>query len=40
MNQWADHVASVDPDSAYLRQANLGTPDEEVTHVLDTTAPS
>jgi LmbE family N-acetylglucosaminyl deacetylase len=38
MSRWADHVAGVDPDSAYLRNLDLGTPDEQVTHVLDTTA--
>jgi LmbE family N-acetylglucosaminyl deacetylase len=36
MRRWADYTASVDPDSVYLRNLDLGTPDEQVTHVLDT----
>lgn len=36
MSRWADHVATVDPDSAYLRGLELGTPDDQVTHRLDT----
>ena len=38
MAQWAEHTASVDPGSAYLRGLELGTPDEQVTHRLDTAA--
>ena len=38
MARWAEHTATVDPDSAYLRGLELGTPDELVTHRLDTTA--
>jgi LmbE family N-acetylglucosaminyl deacetylase len=38
MRRWAEHVISVDPDSVYLRTLDLGTPDEQVTHVLDTSA--
>lgn len=36
MSRWAEHRAKVDPDSAYLRGLELGTPDEQVTDVLDT----
>jgi LmbE family N-acetylglucosaminyl deacetylase len=38
MAQWAEHTASVDPGSAYLRGLELGTPDAQVTHRLDTEA--
>lgn len=38
MSRWAEHRATVDPGSAYLRGLELGTPDERVTHVLDTRA--
>jgi LmbE family N-acetylglucosaminyl deacetylase len=38
MSRWADHTATVDPGSAYLRGLELGTPDEQVTHRLDTAA--
>lgn len=38
MRRWADYTAGVDPDSVYLRNLDLGTPDEQVTHVVDTTA--
>ncbi|QIK68033.1 PIG-L family deacetylase [Nocardioides sp. HDW12B] len=36
MSRWADHTATVDPGSAYLRGLELGTPDEQVTYRLDT----
>ena len=36
--QWAEHTATIDPGSAYLRGLELGTPDEQVTHRLDTAA--
>jgi len=38
MRRWADHMATVQPDLAYLQHTDLGTPDEEVTWVLDTGA--
>jgi LmbE family N-acetylglucosaminyl deacetylase len=38
MRRWADHMATVDPELAYLRLGELGTPDEEITVVLDTSA--
>lgn len=37
MQRWAVHMAAVQPDLAYLAQADLGTPDDQVTLVLDTT---
>jgi len=36
MRRWADHMATVDPDLAYLRLGELGTPDDEVSVVVDT----
>lgn len=36
MTRWAEHMASTDPSWEHLRQAELGTPDDEVTTVLDT----
>ena len=36
MTRWAEHMASTDPSWEHLRQAELGTPDEQVTTVLDT----
>ena len=38
MSRWAEHTAAVDPGSAYLRGLEIGTPDEQVTHRLDTSA--
>ena len=38
MRRWAEHMAQVQPDLVYLREAELGTPDGEFTQVLDTTA--
>jgi LmbE family N-acetylglucosaminyl deacetylase len=35
MHRWASHMASVQPDLAHLREAELGTPDEELTLVVD-----
>jgi LmbE family N-acetylglucosaminyl deacetylase len=36
MRRWAEHMRELDPGSAYLAVAELGTPDEELTTVLDT----
>ena len=38
MQRWAAHMATVQPDLAYLTQTDLGTPDEQITVVLDTGA--
>ena len=38
MRRWAEHMASTDASWEHLRQAELGTPDEQVTTVLDTRA--
>jgi LmbE family N-acetylglucosaminyl deacetylase len=38
MDRWAAHMSTVQPDLAYLREAELGTPDEQITDTLDTTA--
>ena len=38
MRRWAEHMASTDPSWEHLRQAEIGTPDEQVTTVLDTRA--
>jgi LmbE family N-acetylglucosaminyl deacetylase len=38
MRRWADHMSRVDPGSPYLHLGELGTPDEDVSVVLDTTA--
>jgi LmbE family N-acetylglucosaminyl deacetylase len=38
MRRWADHMSRVDPGSPYLHLGELGTPDDEVSIVLDTTA--
>ena len=35
MARWADHVRAAGGDSAYLSVAELGTPDEDITTVLD-----
>jgi LmbE family N-acetylglucosaminyl deacetylase len=37
MKQWAEHMARENADSAYLALGELGTPDEQITHVVDTT---
>ena len=36
MKQWADRMAREHSDSVYLALGELGTPDEQVTHVVDT----
>jgi LmbE family N-acetylglucosaminyl deacetylase len=36
MRRWAEHVAALDPELAYLRLGELGTPDDEISVVLDT----
>lgn len=35
MRRWAEHMTTVDPASPYLHLGELGTPDEQVTTVLD-----
>ena len=35
MRRWAEHMSTVDPTSPYLHLGELGTPDEQVTTVLD-----
>jgi LmbE family N-acetylglucosaminyl deacetylase len=36
MQQWAEHMTREHSDSAYLALGELGTPEEQVTHVVDT----
>lgn len=36
MRQWAGHMSREHSDSVYLALGELGTPDEEITHVVDT----
>jgi LmbE family N-acetylglucosaminyl deacetylase len=36
MQRWAEHMSKVDPGSPYLHLGELGTPDEEISVVLDT----
>jgi LmbE family N-acetylglucosaminyl deacetylase len=36
MERWAVHMSEVQPDLAYLRGIELGTPDDAVTHTIDT----
>jgi LmbE family N-acetylglucosaminyl deacetylase len=36
MRRWAEHMSRVDPGSTYLHLGELGTPDEEISVVLDT----
>jgi LmbE family N-acetylglucosaminyl deacetylase len=38
MQRWAEHMAAIDPDLVYLKLAELGTPDEEISVVVDTSA--
>jgi LmbE family N-acetylglucosaminyl deacetylase len=38
MLRWAQHMARVRPEMTHLRHADLGTPDEQVAVVLDTSA--
>ena len=35
MRMWAEHMAAIDPDLAYLRLGELGTPDDEISVVLE-----
>ncbi len=35
MKLWAEHMAAVDPSTPYLELGELGTPDEEISVVLD-----
>jgi hypothetical protein len=37
MQQWAEHMSREHSDSAYLKLGELGTPKEQITHVVDTT---
>lgn len=37
MQQWAERLARERSDSAYLELAELGTPDDQITHVIDST---
>ena len=37
MKQWAEHMSQQHADSVYLALGELGTPDDLVTHVVDTT---
>ncbi len=36
MKQWAERMSREHSDSVYLALGELGTPDEEITHVVDT----
>jgi LmbE family N-acetylglucosaminyl deacetylase len=38
LQAWVDHQRTVNPDSAYLGIVELGTPDDELTHVFDSSA--
>lgn len=38
MRRWVEHMANARPEMAHLRYADLGTPDEQVAVVIDTTA--
>jgi LmbE family N-acetylglucosaminyl deacetylase len=38
MQRWAEYMSEVDPTSTYLHLGELGTPDEEISVVLDTRA--
>jgi LmbE family N-acetylglucosaminyl deacetylase len=35
LQRWVDHKRSADPGSAYLEVIDIGTPDEQLTHVFD-----
>ena len=37
MDRWVAHMVTIRPDLAHLRYADLGTPDEQIAIVLDTT---
>lgn len=36
MKEWAEHMSREHSDSAYLALGELGTPEEQITHVIDT----
>jgi LmbE family N-acetylglucosaminyl deacetylase len=36
MKQWAEHMSREHSDSVYLALGELGTPDDEITHVVET----
>ena len=36
MQEWVAHLCAADPDSEYLELGRLGTPDEDITTVIDT----
>lgn len=36
MKQWSEHMSREHSDSAYLALGELGTPEDQVTHVIDT----
>ncbi len=36
MQEWVAHLSAADPDSEYLDLGRLGTPDEDITTVIDT----
>jgi LmbE family N-acetylglucosaminyl deacetylase len=38
MDRWAAHMAEVQPGLAHLRYAELGTPDDQITLTIDTSA--
>jgi LmbE family N-acetylglucosaminyl deacetylase len=38
MDRWAAHMNQVRPGLTHLRTAELGTPDDRITHMIDTTA--
>jgi LmbE family N-acetylglucosaminyl deacetylase len=37
MDEWAVHMSRARPDLAYLRESELGTPDDRITLTIDTT---
>jgi LmbE family N-acetylglucosaminyl deacetylase len=38
LRRWADHMAAVQPGSPYFDGLGLGTPDEQITTLVDSTA--
>jgi LmbE family N-acetylglucosaminyl deacetylase len=38
MDRWVEHMSSAQPELVYLREVELGTPDDEITLVIETTA--
>ena len=36
MDRWVSHMATIQPDLVYLRDAGLGTPDDQITLRIDT----